>query len=50
MIPLRWCAPESVRKSIFSPQTDVWSYGVVLWVRVYLKYCSIQYSIYIVPI
>lgn len=31
LMPLRWMAPESVRKMVFTQQTDVWSYGVVLW-------------------
>ena len=30
-MPLRWMAPESVQKMVFTPQTDAWSYGVVLW-------------------
>lgn len=30
-MPLRWMAPESVRKMVFTQQTDIWSYGVVLW-------------------
>lgn len=30
-MPLRWMAPESIRKQVFTQQTDIWSYGVVLW-------------------
>lgn len=31
LMPLRWMAPESIRKQVFTQQTDIWSYGVVLW-------------------
>ncbi|KAH9491207.1 hypothetical protein DERF_015938 [Dermatophagoides farinae] len=30
-MPLRWMAPESIREMIFTPYSDVWSYGIVLW-------------------
>jgi serine/threonine protein kinase len=29
--PIRWMAPESIRSYIFSPKTDVFSYGILLW-------------------
>ncbi|WAR21481.1 USH2A-like protein [Mya arenaria] len=30
-IPVRWMAPHSLLQAFFSSQTDVWSYGVLLW-------------------
>ncbi|KAM9331690.1 platelet-derived growth factor receptor beta-like isoform 2-T4 [Pholidichthys leucotaenia] len=30
-LPLKWMSPESVFQNIYSCQSDIWSYGVLLW-------------------
>lgn len=31
LMPIRWSSPEALRYRKFTPKSDVWSFGVVMW-------------------
>jgi len=31
LVPVRWMAPESIERRVFSSESDVFSFGIVLW-------------------
>uniref|UniRef100_A0AAR5Q3P8 Protein kinase domain-containing protein n=1 Tax=Dendroctonus ponderosae TaxID=77166 RepID=A0AAR5Q3P8_DENPD len=31
LLPVRWMAPESIADGVNTYDTDIWSYGIVLW-------------------
>ena len=31
LVPVRWMAPESIERRVFSSESDVFAFGIVLW-------------------
>ena len=50
MLPVRWMSPESLTDGVFSPGSDVWSYGVLLYEIITFGSFPFQVNIYLLMI
>jgi len=49
-LPLKWMAPESIERSMYSEKSDVWSFGITIWevmTRAITPYATVD-AIYII--
>eukprot|EP00039_Didymoeca_costata_P011223 m.156950 g.156950 ORF g.156950 m.156950 type:complete len:169 (-) comp15105_c0_seq16:770-1276(-) len=42
-LPIRWMAPESLEDGVFTSQSDVWAFGIVIWEL--LTFAKLPYSL-----